>query len=202
VAHPDDEVLWAGGAILSHPEWDWFIATLCRANDPDRSPRFFRAMERLGATGKMADLDDGPDQAPLPDGLAAETFQALLPKREYDIVFTHGPQGEYTRHRRHEGACRAVVDLWKADELKAAELRLFAYADRGRGSLPDARMDADLLIDLDEHTWREKYSLITQIYGFDPASWEARTTPRREAFWRIRELADLDRAAVQEEPSV
>jgi LmbE family N-acetylglucosaminyl deacetylase len=25
IAHPDDETLWAGGIILSHPSWLWFI---------------------------------------------------------------------------------------------------------------------------------------------------------------------------------
>jgi LmbE family N-acetylglucosaminyl deacetylase len=202
VAHPDDEVLWAGGVILSHPEWDWFIATLCRASDPDRSPRFFRVMERLGAMGKMADLDDGPDQVPLAAGLAAEILQALLPSHEYEIVFTHGPKGEYTRHRRHEETCRAVADLWKAEVFKAKELRLFAYADRGRGTLPTARMDADLQADLDEETWREKYTLITQAYGFDPSSWEARVTPRKEAFWRICGVEDLARIGAGEEPTI
>ena len=29
-AHPDDETLWAGGLLLSHPEWEPFIVTLCR----------------------------------------------------------------------------------------------------------------------------------------------------------------------------
>ena len=40
VAHPDDETLWAGGTILSHPSNKWFIICLCRASDTDRSVRF------------------------------------------------------------------------------------------------------------------------------------------------------------------
>ena len=27
VAHPDDETLWAGGLLLSHPEWSPFKET-------------------------------------------------------------------------------------------------------------------------------------------------------------------------------
>ena len=38
VAHPDDETLWAGGTILSHPAWDCFIVCLCRGSDPERAP--------------------------------------------------------------------------------------------------------------------------------------------------------------------
>src|SRR5579871_2650849 len=78
VAHPDDETLWCGGYVLTHPEYLWRIVTLCRASDPDRAPRFRRLLQRLGAEGEMADLDDGPDQAPLPAGRAQETVARLL----------------------------------------------------------------------------------------------------------------------------
>ena len=74
VAHPDDETLWAGGTILSQPAWNWFIATLCRASDGDRAPRFFQALKAFGANGKMSDLDDGPNQDPL----AEEEIQAHM----------------------------------------------------------------------------------------------------------------------------
>ena len=33
VAHPDDETLWAGGTILSHPAWNWYILSLCRISE-------------------------------------------------------------------------------------------------------------------------------------------------------------------------
>ncbi len=201
VAHPDDETLWAGGTILSHPDWEWFIATLCRASDPDRAPKFFRVLERLGAKGKMADQDDGPGQTPLISRQVRETFLELIPPQEYDIIYTHGPHGEYTRHLRHEETSRAAIALWQAGDVKAKELRLFAYADQGRGSLPEARSDADLQLELEETTWREKHGLITQVYGFDPSSWEARTTPHHEAFWSIRQLEDLARIGAREEPT-
>jgi LmbE family N-acetylglucosaminyl deacetylase len=42
VAHPDDETLWAGGTILSHPTWNCFIISLCSGSDPDRNPGFLK----------------------------------------------------------------------------------------------------------------------------------------------------------------
>jgi hypothetical protein len=78
VAHPDDETLWCGGYILTHPEFHWRIVTLCRASDPDRAPKFRRVLEQLGAEGEMADLDDEPDQVPLPIEQIQETIARLL----------------------------------------------------------------------------------------------------------------------------
>ncbi len=183
VAHPDDEVLWAGGQILAHPGWAWFILTLCRASDVDRAPRFARALQDLHAIGTMADVDDGPQQAPLPADLVQQTILASLPPARFQRVYTHGPDGEYTRHRRHEEVCRAVVALWQGRKLTTGQLYMFAYEDSGRGSLPRPRADAHHRLDLGEDLWRRKYGLITNVYGFAPGTWEARATPRQEAFW-------------------
>ena len=89
VAHPDDEVLWCGGLLLSHPEWSIFVAVLCRGGDPDRAPRLVRALARLGVQGAIGDLDDGPDQAPQGVATVAEAVLALLPARDYDLILTH-----------------------------------------------------------------------------------------------------------------
>lgn len=182
VAHPDDEILWAGGAILARGNWDWFVVTLCRANDPDRSPRFARILQILRANGQMADLDDGSEQTPLPADLVQQTILASLPRQRFHLILTHGPAGEYTRHRRHEEVCRAVVALWQARKLTADGLWMFAYEDAGRQHLPRVRRDADVREELPESLWQEKTRLITQIYGFPPDSWEVRAVPREEGF--------------------
>jgi LmbE family N-acetylglucosaminyl deacetylase len=182
VAHPDDEILWCGGLILEHRNWDWKVVTLCRSSDPDRAPRFRSAMEFLNARGVMGDLDDGPRQEPLPLALIGNAVETLLPNVRYDLLLTHGPQGEYTRHRRHEECCRAVLALWEAGRIRADALWLFAYDDSCGAQLPHPRGDADRRNALSEPTWREKHPAMTKIYGFTPDSWEARTTPRVEAF--------------------
>lgn len=182
VAHPDDETLWCGGLILSHPHWRWWIVTLCRASDPDRAPKFRRVLEFLGADGEMANLDDGPDQKPLDHDLLCQTVQLLLRGRQFDLVITHGPSGEYTRHRRHEECCRAIMALWDNGRIQARELWLFAYEDGGGVHLPQVMEGTDLRFTLDDDLWFKKRHLLTGIYGFTENSWEARCTPREEGF--------------------
>jgi LmbE family N-acetylglucosaminyl deacetylase len=185
VAHPDDETLWAGGALLMHPRWKSFIITLCRATDPDRAPRYSRALACLKARGSMGDLDDGPAQDPLPAGAAEALILDLVPQPAFDLVITHSPRGEYTRHLRHEETARAVVALWTTGRLRTRELRMFAYQDAARSRLPEAIPVADLYTPLPPPVWEKKYMIITGIYGFAPDSWEARSVPRDEAFWRF-----------------
>ena len=198
VAHPDDEVLWCGGLLLSRPKWSPFVACLCRGRDPDRAPRFRRVLERLGATGAMADLDDGPDQAPIP----AETLQAqvlaLLPARAFDLILTHSPQGEYTRHRRHEEIAEAVWALWKAGTLTTGALWGFAYEDGGGAYLPRAEQDASLVLELPEVIWAEKLRLMREVYNYPETSWEVRTTPRSEAFHRFEAPRAARRGQLEE----
>jgi LmbE family N-acetylglucosaminyl deacetylase len=183
VAHPDDETLWAGGLMLMHPKVKWTVVTLCRKSDPDRAPKFFKALEKFGAEGFMADLDDGPEQTPLDSNEVQKTIAELLPSNRFDLVITHSLDGEYTRHLRHEETAKAVVALWKSGRVLADELWTFAYEDDNRKYLPRAIKDADLLVGLNEEIWRKKYDIITGIYGFNKDSFEAKTTPREEAFW-------------------
>lgn len=183
VAHPDDETLWAGGTILMNPASEWTIVTLCRKSDPDRAPRFFRAIEKFNATGAMGDLDDGPEQRPLTRRQVQHEILQSLPSHRFDLIITHGLNGEYTRHLRHEETAQAVMALWKTDRLSAGQIWRFAYEDGGRKYLPRAVEDADMHIRLPEEIWQRKYDIITDIYGFCSDSFEAGTTPREEAFW-------------------
>jgi LmbE family N-acetylglucosaminyl deacetylase len=183
VAHPDDETLWAGGAILMNPQWRCRVYTLCRASDPDRAPRFHQALERFRARGRMADLDDGPQQAPLEEAAVRRTILTLIGESSFDLLITHGPQGEYTRHRRHAEVSKAVIGLWQEAKIHADRLWLFAYQDGGHAYLPRATEDASIKLPLPPAVWDEKYRIIREVYGFAPDSWEAQAAPRTEAFW-------------------
>jgi LmbE family N-acetylglucosaminyl deacetylase len=185
VAHPDDETLWAGGTLLMHPDCRWTLVTLTRRSDPDRAPRFAAAVEHYGATGIMGDLDDGPQQRPLQTVEVEDTILNLLASHHYDWVLTHSLWGEYTWHRRHEEVARAVLALRDSGRLSVGAIWMFAYQDEGGTHLPHPVENADLHLRLPPEIWERKHRIITEVYGFGPDSFEARTTPRDEAFWVI-----------------
>lgn len=186
VAHPDDETLWVGGTILEHPSNNWFIISLCRASDTDRSTRFYNALNILNADGNMGDLDDGPDQQPLNEMVLENEILQLLPEIQFDLIITHHPLGEYTRHLRHEEVSKAVINLWHNKKIKTHELWTFAYEDGEKTYLPKAVENANLSEILSKDIWLKKYKIITETYGFEKSSWEARITPKTEAFWQFR----------------
>ena len=185
VAHPDDETLWAGGTILSHPSWKSYIVCLSRKNDPDRAAKFYKALLVLKAEGIMGDLDDGPDQKSMDEKQLQDAILELLPQRHYDLVISHNPSGEYTRHLRHEEVSKAVIKLWQAGKISANELRTFAYDDGNKAYYPKAVGGAHVFHTLTRRIWLRKYSILTETYGFGTNSWEAQTTPRAEAFWQF-----------------
>lgn len=190
VAHPDDETLWCGGTILSHPSWSVFVMTLCRASDTNRAPKFFEALEVLRAQGKMADLDDDPGQKLLDEILVQGTILALLPQKHFDIIITHNPVGEYTRHIRHEEVSKAVIKLWHAGTISASELWTFAYEDGEKKYYPRPIETATIFHKLTKRIWLRKQSIITDIYEFENGSFEAETSPRAEAFWKFSNSYD------------
>jgi LmbE family N-acetylglucosaminyl deacetylase len=185
VAHPDDETLWAGGTILSHPSWNCFIVSLCRGSDRERAPRFYNALKVLRSDGIMGDLEDGPDQQPLDENEIERVILDLIPQKHFDIVITHNPSGEYTRHIRHEEVSKAVIKLWGTGKIDASELWTFAYEDGGKAYYPRPVETAPIYRTLTRRIWLRKYSIVTETYGFEKGGFEAETTPRSEAFWQF-----------------
>lgn len=190
VAHPDDETLWVGGTILTHPLWKCIVVCLCRESDQDRAPRFFNALKILKSNGVIGDLDDGPTQKPLSENEVEQAILNLLPAMHYDLVITHNPSGEYTKHIRHEEISNAVIHLWHEGKISTNELRTFAYEDGNKKYYPKPLEKAPVYRTLPKQIWLIKYRMITVIYGYDKNSWEAKTTPLCESFWQFTNSND------------
>jgi hypothetical protein len=133
----------------------------------------------------MGDLNDGPEQKPLERNDVEQTILKLLPAGPFDMIISHNPNGEYTRHIRHEEVSKAVIKLWHAGKISTNELWTFAYEDGNKEYYPRSIEKAALYRKLTKRIWLIKYGVITSTYGFEKNSWEAETTPRAESFWQF-----------------
>jgi hypothetical protein len=135
-------------------------------------------------------MDDGKDQNPLEEKLVEKTIMQLLPPTHFDLVITHNPSGEYTRHLRHEEISKAVIRLWHTGKISTNELWTFAYEDNNKEYLPKPVKTAAIYKELTNRVWQRKYSIITETYGYKKDSWEAETTPKTEAFYPFTDPDD------------
>jgi len=199
VAHPGDETLWAGGTMLLHPDSNWTVVTVCRAKDQDNALKFSKAMEAFGAKGEIGPVEESNDMSPLNEREIQNTIAPLLPMEKFNLVITHSIWGEYTRNLRHEEIGKAVLTLRDVGRLPAMEIRSFAYEDGGGKYPPRHSRDADIITNLTEDIWQKKYEILTKIYGFAPESFEAKTAPRKEAFWSFRLQRQVQKAPAKKE---
>ena len=140
----------------------------------------------------MGDLDDGPEQKPLDEKDIEGSVMSLLPPGKFDLIITHSPAGEYTRHLRHEETGTTVMKLWNTGKISADKLWTFAYEDGGKEYYPRPVRNATIYRVLSKRTWLIKYGIITKTYGFEKDSFEAETTPKAESF---RQFTDPREAA-------
>lgn len=185
IAYPHDEILWAGGTILNHPSWQCFIVCLCKKSDEDLAVKFEKVLKTLKCEGVIGDLDIIPGQTKLDEVQVETAISDLLPQKQFDLILTHNHSGDYTRHLRQEEVSKAVVKLWHASRISTKELWTFAYENGDKELLPRPIEHASIHRVLSNRIWKRKFSIITEIYGFDTESWEARTTPKAEAFWKF-----------------
>jgi LmbE family N-acetylglucosaminyl deacetylase len=190
VAHPDDETIWCGGTILSHPDWNWTVLSLCRKDDKDRAPKFRRACRELGARCAISDLEDEQPERPLASlDEVKSRVRAMLDRlgagSRFDVVFTHGANGEYD-HNRHIEVHRAVVEMLKQKQLSSKQVLFFDYRldKSGEFCVPAARRarGADVTKKLRKDLLKKKCLLTTSAYKFNRESFEAKSCSRIERF--------------------
>jgi len=186
VAHPDDEIIWMGGTLIRNKNnWDTTVISLCRIEDKDRNPKFFRACEILGVNGFMSDLDDEI----MNDVDVLEVIKRIkkFAEAEYDFIFTHGVNGEYG-HKRHIGVNRAVVEMLNMKLLKAKKVLFFSYEKRENKHQGYAiyNSSADKLIKLNDDELATKKKIIQEIYGYKEGGFEELSCGEIESFNELK----------------
>ncbi len=169
VAHPDDETIWMGGTILRNKNWKWTIFSLCRSKDPDRKPKFEQACKIYNANAIISNLDDEILQ-PINLNEIIRIIKISLPQKNYDIIFTHGKNGEYG-HIRHIEVHNAIEEMVKNKELTARKVYFFNYK-KGENipypklKVPEPIDSSDLVLNLNEQELESKKKIIKNVYGY------------------------------------
>ena len=184
VAHPDDETIWSGGTLLKSKD-NKTIISLCRKNDKDRAPKFQKACGILGATGYMSDLDDG-EEGYYKKVSTRDIINRILEftkDKSYDVLYTHGENGEY-KHRRHINIYNAVNEMLRKKLLSVKEVFYFSYRKRKNGFQGYAvyNSNADKLIRLEKPYLKMKKKLIQDVYGYQKGGFEEESCKEIEAF--------------------
>ena len=99
VAHPDDCVIFAYSYMWHHSEWDWTVAYLTTAASEPRAREIAEFWQRRKITTKFIGLVDHWQDNDTktfnfwnPDHAQQQCWDLAC---AYDLVLTHGQQGEY-----------------------------------------------------------------------------------------------------------
>jgi LmbE family N-acetylglucosaminyl deacetylase len=186
VAHPDDETIWMGGTILRNPDWNVTILSLCRRDDADREPKFRKVCGIYGAKPLISDVEDEQLKAVNIDEIKKRILD-LLSKKSYDIIFTHGANGEYG-HIRHIECHKAVEDLVSKEELKSKNIYYFHYKKGDNVPYPELLPpepidNSDILTVLTGSELMKKKKIIKDVYGYpDEKGFELMSCNKMESF--------------------
>ncbi len=188
VAHPDEETLWAGGTILSHPEWNFFVVCLSNAKNPELAPRFYNALKLLKAEGVMGNFNYTASTARSHKNELERTIIQLLPDTHFDVIISHNSFSENAGDCTQEVVNESIIKLWKEGFISTDELWTSAYENGNIKYYPNsnAEEEPEVLEKLSKKVWSQKYKIITKIFGFDEKSREAKETPLTEAFWKYK----------------
>lgn len=182
VAHPDDETIWMGGTMLSYPQVNWTVLSLCRQHDTDRYPKFLKVMKKYGAKGIITNLEDeGFMTVKQSIPVIKKIILQKIKNKEFDYIFSHNLNGEYG-HERHIGAHLAIKELIKEKKMLAKRKYFFCYRVNKNKKIFNDNQKASHEIILKEIIWQQKRDLVFELYGFSKKSFEYQSCLKKETY--------------------
>lgn len=166
IAHPDDETIWMGNQLLRN-DYDWTIFSLCRSSDKDRYPKFLKVCKYYNTKPIITDLED-ERLLPLNINYIIDLIEKNIKHKEYDIIYTHGENGEYG-HIRHLEIHKAVKQMIEEKKLKTKRIFYFNYKKENNHCTAIKNKN---YFKLNDKELEEKKKIITEVYGFEKGSFE------------------------------
>lgn len=111
VAHPDDEMLWGGKALL---EDDYLVVCITCGTDKNRVKEFETVMKETNDEYLMLGYPDKTngerdDWSSVKEDIIKDV-KAILELKDWEVVVTHNPFGEYG-HIHHKMTSEIVTDV-------------------------------------------------------------------------------------------
>lgn len=166
VAHPDDDTIFCGGTILSHPNWNWNI--VCVTTQPGRSQEFRTAMEMYKSFGVNISFyrilekpDENQDLTPEVYEEWSDSINILNLKP--DFVITHNEMGEYG-HKHHVAISKMVRELF---------LNVWEFVYPGDVNItPQPRKSKVIEVTLDPNLLEKKKQIFNDSYRSQIYVWQ------------------------------
>ncbi|SEO10836.1 GlcNAc-PI de-N-acetylase [Paenibacillus sophorae] len=107
VAHPDDESIFGGGALIR--ESGWKVICLTNGSNETRSREFQEAMNFVGAEFEIWDFPDEYD-GEFDEEEVGDALRNVLDTGDFHKVVTHNLEGEYG-HSQHRSLSRILHNM-------------------------------------------------------------------------------------------
>lgn len=126
VAHPDDESLFAGEEISSHP---YFIICITNGDNPTRRAEFMQMLKKTNNNGIILSYPDKVNNRRSDWYYEKESIRKTLSFYtkiyDWEKIVTHNPQGEYG-HQHHIMTSNIVKNITLQQNVKE-KLYCFSY---------------------------------------------------------------------------